>query len=63
VVIDAIHANFPKIIKMLGDKKFLIGNNETFVDFYFLELIKQMSWLYPEIYSTYPTLKPYVDRV
>jgi hypothetical protein len=48
---------------MLCDKKFLTGDNECYCDFYFLELIKQMSFCYPGIYATYPTLKPYVERV
>merc|ERR1719263_956852 len=54
----------PPIVKFLGDKKFLVGDNETYMDFYFYEAL-QMAYhvIQPELFTQFPTLKTYCDSV
>ena len=53
----------PKVITFLGDKKFLAGDEVTWVDFYFVEVVELMSKLVPELFTTYPSLSTYKDSV
>merc|ERR1712178_186322 len=47
----------------LGDKDYLIGDYITLVDFIYLEIIEFCSWLWEDIYDTYPKLKAYYQRM
>ena len=38
-ILDAMKAKLPPIIKYIGENKFLVGNDVTFVDFFFYELL------------------------
>tara|TARA_B110000285_G_C14841857_1_gene475746 strand:+ start:492 stop:743 length:252 start_codon:yes stop_codon:yes gene_type:complete len=54
----------PPIVKFLGDKKFLVGENETYMDFYFYEVLQMAYYvLQPELWTQFPTLKTYCDNV
>ena len=59
----AIDAKLPKIVSYLGNKKFLAGNDVTWVDFYFVEVVVLMSKQYDGLYDKFPTLKTYTESV
>ena len=59
-----IDAKLPPIVAFLGAKKFIVGDNETYLDFFFYECIQMtVSVLYPELFTKYPTLKTYCESV
>ena len=52
------------IVAYMGDKKFLVGDNVTYVDFILFELCDFMDFLSEGLlYERNPTLKDYFDRV
>ncbi len=52
------------IVKFLGDKKFLVGNDVTYVDFTFFELFELMSFISEgQLFTAQPKLAAYCDRV
>ena len=52
------------IVDFLGEKKFLIGNDVTYIDFTMFELCDLMDFITEgELLGQYPTLKAYSDRV
>ena len=52
------------ILKFLGDKKFLVGENETYMDFYFYEVCQfAVNVLQPELFTLFPTTKTYCENV
>ena len=45
------------LVNFLADKKFLCGNNVTYVDFVFFELCDFMNWISQEmLYERFPSL-------
>ena len=58
-----IASGLPRIVTYLGNKKFLIGDNETYMDFYFFEICKFMLMIQPNLYKMFPTLETYVNNV
>ncbi|XP_065179218.1 glutathione S-transferase Mu 1-like [Sycon ciliatum] len=53
----------PKFAEALGDKKFLCGDNITFPDFHFFELLDQHLTFEPGCLDDFPTLKAYHERI
>ena len=52
------------VVKYLGDKKFICGDNLTYVDFIIFEMIDFCQWLSDgKLGTSYPTLLPYFDRI
>ncbi|KAK4020175.1 hypothetical protein OUZ56_002169 [Daphnia magna] len=49
--------------KYLGDNKWLAGENISFVDFIFYEMLDQHMILLPDCLDSFPNLKLYCDRV
>lgn len=54
----------PKLVKFLGNKRFLIGDQVTYNDFFFYELIETVLNLgFPDVLKTYPSLERYRKNV
>ena len=54
----------PQLIKYLEDKKFIAGNEVTYVDFYFFERLQQMIFVTNgKIFEEYPILKTYNETM
>ena len=54
----------PAIVSFLGEKKFLVGENPTYVDFYFVEIIELLVFVTEgKVLEDYPTLKTYHANV
>ena len=52
------------IVKWLGNKKFLNGEKLCYVDFVLFECVCALEVFTEErVFSDYPTLKPYVERM
>ena len=51
------------MVNFLGDKKFLVGDNETFVDFYFFEMLNFLVEIDSDLTKTYPNLAGYMERM
>ena len=52
------------IVTYLGEKKFIVGNNVTYVDFTLFELCELMQWISEgQLFTNYPNLLQYCDRV
>ena len=63
-LMEIVHQKLPAILKYLGDKKFLTGDQPTFVDFYFFETIQLIGFVGGEsFWETYPVLKTYHNSV
>ena len=60
---QAIASKLPKIVEFLGNNRFLGGNEVTYIDFYFFELIQLMQHVQPSLFQTYPTLADYCRNV
>ena len=56
-------AKLQKVVEFLGGKKFLTGDDVTWVDFYFVEMIELMSKQHEGLFEKYPTLKTYRESV
>ena len=55
----------PELANFLGkDKMFLVGDNITWVDFGFVEILELFQFVTEgRLYQHYPTLKRYIDNV
>ena len=60
---EAIAKMLPAIVSFLGEKKFLVGNSPTWVDFYFFELVNLMFYLKQDLFTLYPVLEKYVKSM
>jgi len=59
-----IDSRLPAIQKFLGSKKFLVGDNVTYVDFILFELCDFMMWVTDgQLFTKFPNLKDYFNRV
>ena len=59
-IMATIEAKAPAFVAYLGQNKFLAGNDPTYVDFYFFELLEALNWATDgSILTTYPTFKTY----
>ena len=48
----------------LGDKKYLVGDNLLWVDFFFFEVIEQLEWQSGgDVYKVYPRLHAFRNRI
>ena len=55
---------FEHVVKVLGDKEFIVGNYPTFVDFFIWEQIELFKWNdKDEFLVKYPTLAEYHKRI
>ena len=55
---------FEPIVKFMGDKKFLVGDHHTWLDFYWFETVELVDFVTEgKIYDKFPTLKTYQDSV
>ncbi len=58
-----VHEKIQPIIKYLGDKKYLTGDQPCFVDFYFFELVQFLIFVSEgSLLESYPSLKVYNDN-
>ena len=63
-VLEATEKLLPAIVKFLGDKKYLIGEYLTYVDFYFYEHMDYTNLVIDNHASnTHPTVKAYMERM
>lgn len=62
-LMDAISSKLPGILKFKGDNKFLVGNDVTYVDFYFFELVNLMAYVKQDLFSEYSALEAYVKSM
>ena len=64
-IIDKMAALLPNVVKYLGDKKFLAGDEPTYIDFYFSENINLMEFVVgqEQFAQDYPTLAAYNANV
>ena len=52
------------LVNFMGEKKFLCGNNVTYIEFIFLELCDFMNWISAGVlHERYPALDAYFNRV
>lgn len=58
-----IRSIVPTLVKSMGDKQYLAGDDVSWVDFIFYELCQLMEFTIPTFFEEFPTLKPYCDRV
>ena len=63
VVAQIAKDKMPNIVAFLGSNQFLAGNNVTWIDFYFLELLNLVNFVWEDLYTAHPTLKTYHDNV
>jgi len=49
--------------KYLGDKKFFVGGNVTYVDFYLYEVLRNFSLFAPDVFNKYSDLKRFLKTV
>eukprot|EP00350_Pseudokeronopsis_sp_OXSARD2_P008417 CAMPEP_0170558768 /NCGR_PEP_ID=MMETSP0211-20121228/37719_1 /TAXON_ID=311385 /ORGANISM="Pseudokeronopsis sp., Strain OXSARD2" /LENGTH=108 /DNA_ID=CAMNT_0010871039 /DNA_START=143 /DNA_END=469 /DNA_ORIENTATION=+ len=45
VIKEEAHKSTERLVKYLGDKKFIMGDNLTWLDFYNLELYEFLNWV------------------
>ena len=58
-----INEKIKPIVKYLGDKKFLTGDQPCFVDFYFFELIQLLKFVSEgSIFESFPSLKAFNEN-
>ena len=63
-VLEAAVTHFEPLVKFIGDKKFLTGDNYTWVDLYWFETVELADKVSEgKIFETYPALKEYQTRV
>ena len=56
--------NVEPLVKFLGEKKFLLGDNVTFADFFFFEALDFYNWASEgELFKTRPALESYHKRI
>ena len=52
------------LVRFLGSKKFLVGENVTYIDFIFFELCDFMNWISQgKLFEGYPVLLEYFNNV
>jgi glutathione S-transferase len=49
--------------KYLGNKKFFMGDNVTYVDFYLYHMFTTLAGFAPELFNKYPTFKTYMQTI
>ena len=55
---------FEPIVKWLGEKKYIMGDNLCYLDFVLLECLNVTNWISDgQIFKDYPTLDPYYKRL
>ena len=59
----AMEKHLPGIYACLGDNKFLVGEQPTWIDFYFYETVDFAKFLNPDLYTQYPALEAFHQRV
>ena len=58
-----VHEKIPSIVKYLGDKQYLTGDQPCWVDFYFFETLQLIIFVSEgSILESYPSLKAYNDN-
>jgi len=55
--------HFENFSKFLGDKKFFIGDNVTYVDFYLYELFFNFSFIAPDLIKKYSNIQNFQQRI
>ena len=65
---DKIDADCKKrlepIVSWLGDKQYLMGDNVCYLDFILFECVNVIEFVTEgRVFTDYPTLKPYVERI
>ena len=61
---EFVHGHLKGIEKYLGSKKFLVGDNVTYVDFIFFELLNLCDFVTDgKLFEEHGTIKAYVERV
>jgi len=58
-ITTAIKSTVPIVVKYMGESRFLCGDELTYMDFYFFELVQLILMLHPTLYEEYPSLKAY----
>ena len=62
-LMQLVHEKMPPVVKYLGDKKYLTGDQPCWVDFYFFETIQILIFVSEgSVLETYPSLKVYNDN-
>lgn len=49
--------------KFLGDRKYLVGDRLTYVDFYLFELLTVLNQIEPGAYNSYANFKSFAERI
>ena len=62
VIAAAATTHLPPLVKFLGDKKFLAGDDVTVVDFFLWELLQAVRLAVPDLYTQFPSLQGYHDN-
>lgn len=63
-ILNIAKERLPQLVKYLGDKKYLIGDYVTYVDFYFYEFLELLNFISDgQIIIDYPTLKDYKKSI
>eukprot|EP00350_Pseudokeronopsis_sp_OXSARD2_P005991 CAMPEP_0170542522 /NCGR_PEP_ID=MMETSP0211-20121228/1923_1 /TAXON_ID=311385 /ORGANISM="Pseudokeronopsis sp., Strain OXSARD2" /LENGTH=151 /DNA_ID=CAMNT_0010845605 /DNA_START=219 /DNA_END=674 /DNA_ORIENTATION=+ len=61
---EEAHKSMEELVKYLGDKKFIMGDNLTWLDFYNLEFFEWLDWLTEgEFFKKNPKTEEYTKRV
>ena len=62
-ILEQIKTRLPPFYAYLGNKAFLAGTSVTWVDIAFYEFVLVLHFIQPNLYTEYPLLEPYVQRV
>jgi len=60
---SSVSEEFGAIVKFLGDKKFLVGDYVTYVDFIFYEQNELLQHVTKDHFDNFPSFKAYNERV
>ena len=64
ILVKTVFDKVPPLIKFLGNKPYLVGDQVTWVDFFFVELVDFMNFLTEgQLIINYPVLQRYFERV
>ncbi|XP_035208100.1 glutathione S-transferase Mu 1-like [Stegodyphus dumicola] len=61
--VKSVPAQLKLFAAFLGDRKFLVGDELTYVDFMAYDTFDFYRLLIPGVYDDFPTLKSYLDRI
>lgn len=62
-IIDTGRPLLAKIVETMGDSKFIVGDNLTWLDFYFAECLDMINTLSDGLYfAEFPSMQTYWDR-